>query len=341
MQTSDPNCKSCPCQGRTHCVWGSCECNPHYVCRLRDLTACPYTSGTPSPPTAPTKAPATPTPVGTPMTVAPAAASTTCTTWRLAQSDSLSCGDVCNGTCLPNGPWPNNEADFVREVTDPLGLNCTTIRSLNGPGAPYQQEQNRKCFYNKDITPLPTCQGALDKKQLRLCPCSCNRTAIAINPSPCPWMQGRAKCPPDLPIMCAEPNDCGDGANHCCEKDCTDHGGPRPCPTIAPTTMQTPAATTVTPSVSPTQKRATAGPTQSPMVDHAARHAASPAYKAAPLYKTAESPRYSNNSGKIGYPFLYLRAHSPGLVGSPDAQASPLWEKEHAPDAAWGRTPEY
>ena len=44
---------------------------------------------------------------------------------------------------------------------------------------------------------------------------------------------GRAKCPKDMPIMCAN-KVCADNTDHCCEittESCNIHGGPRLCST--------------------------------------------------------------------------------------------------------------
>jgi len=40
---------------------------------------------------------------------------------------------------------------------------------------------------------------------------------------------GRVGCPPNHPNLCAAENACGNGTTLCCEVDCTDFGGNRPC----------------------------------------------------------------------------------------------------------------
>jgi ABC-type multidrug transport system ATPase subunit len=41
---------------------------------------------------------------------------------------------------------------------------------------------------------------------------------------------GRAKCPRNLPVMCARANGCDQGQDHCCETECSAQGGLRGCP---------------------------------------------------------------------------------------------------------------
>ena len=41
---------------------------------------------------------------------------------------------------------------------------------------------------------------------------------------------GRAKCPPNKPMMCAKEKSCAGGADFCCSnEDCKNDDGPRPC----------------------------------------------------------------------------------------------------------------
>ena len=40
---------------------------------------------------------------------------------------------------------------------------------------------------------------------------------------------GRVGCPPNHPNLCAAENACGNGTALCCEVDCTNFGGDRPC----------------------------------------------------------------------------------------------------------------
>jgi len=54
----------------------------------------------------------------------------------------------------------------------------------------------------------------------------------------------RVKCPSHSPMMCAS-KACGGGEDYCCEPNCDNHGGPRPCPQ---TTQQVTESTTKAPS---------------------------------------------------------------------------------------------
>ncbi len=60
----------------------------------------------------------------------------------------------------------------------------------------------------------------------------CNDGSTCDTPSAwtcCSGRGGRAKCPLDLPLMCAKPNACAGSSDYCCESDCGEYGGIRQC----------------------------------------------------------------------------------------------------------------
>ena len=58
----------------------------------------------------------------------------------------------------------------------------------------------------------------------------CNAWTDSAGWKCCDEHKGRAKCPKNLPLMCADENGCAGGSDHCCEREFGDClGGLRKC----------------------------------------------------------------------------------------------------------------
>jgi hypothetical protein len=137
-------------------------------------------------------------------------------------------------------------------------------------------------------TAVPKCSWVTPTDQNYVFQCNdgtfCN--AIASGWNCCGKRQGRAKCPKNMPLMCAAEKACASRSDYCCERDCSYYGGLRKCalptnlptafPTDAPTWLPTRAPTSSltdmpsTPSYFPTFIP-TQAPTESPSASPAAQ----------------------------------------------------------------------
>ena len=58
----------------------------------------------------------------------------------------------------------------------------------------------------------------------------CNGGTDSARWNCCNEHKGRAKCPENAPLMCADENGCAGGSDHCCEREFGDcSGGLRKC----------------------------------------------------------------------------------------------------------------
>ena len=91
---------------------------------------------------------------------------------------------------------------------------------------------------NKRILILvPDCPWLSPTDHINLLQCVdgsfCNAWTDSAGWSCCKEHGGRAKCPKNLPLMCAAEKGCAEGSDHCCEKECSSYGGRRKCGTLS------------------------------------------------------------------------------------------------------------
>ena len=80
---------------------------------------------------------------------------------------------------------------------------------------------------------VPDCPWLSPTDHINLLQCVdgsfCNAWTDSAGWSCCKEHGGRAKCPKNLPLMCAAEKGCAEGSDHCCEKECSSYGGLRKC----------------------------------------------------------------------------------------------------------------
>ena len=80
---------------------------------------------------------------------------------------------------------------------------------------------------------MPNCPWLTPTDHINLLKCMdgtfCNAWTDSAGWKCCEKHQGRAKCPKNLPLMCADESGCAEGSDHCCEKECSKFGGLRKC----------------------------------------------------------------------------------------------------------------
>ena len=115
----------------------------------------------------------------------------------------------------------------VEALEDAAGIArsraCVAFRQTNGcsgDGLRQQLPTPNPCPWLKSTVPADDTLGCADGTT-----CTGPRWWSCCNSR-----GGRARCPRNLPVMCARANGCDQGQDHCCETDCSAQGGVRGCP---------------------------------------------------------------------------------------------------------------
>jgi len=130
-------------------------------------------------------------------------------------------GRYCDETCC--NKWWSDEC-YYDKVIDTPGLSCLPL-GMSGSGRRRVDLLNDDNVEDDETTKLER-RLVLD----RTCPWhstteiedhfECGDFSLCTGENCCNDHGKRAKCPPNLPHMCAMPNMCADGQDHCCSTDC-------------------------------------------------------------------------------------------------------------------------